>query len=60
MALPEYTVTDIQGLVSQLQAHFDSPATVGRPLIDEGRMVIFLLKQIRDLRQRVAALEQAP
>jgi hypothetical protein len=53
MALPQYTVGDIQALVDQLQAHFDNPETVGRPLIDEARMVIFLLKQLRDLRQRL-------
>ncbi|HJQ60172.1 MAG TPA: hypothetical protein VJ890_24925 [Vineibacter sp.] len=60
MPLPEYTVADVQHLVDRLQAHFDAPETVGRPLFDEARMTIFLLKLIRDLRQRITALELRP
>lgn len=56
--MPEpYTIADLQRIVTAMKAADDDPQNVGPLLIDQHRMIRTLLEAIRDLRQRVTALE---
>lgn len=52
-----YSLAQLQALRTAIRAHFDNPAANPMPGINHERMYLSLFDAIKDLRQRVAALE---